>query len=245
MIVIPMAGMSSRFFKAGYDKPKYMLKAHDETLFEHAVNSFKAYFKKEAFLFIVRDVFDTASFVKYYANKLGIDKCYISVLNEETRGQAETVTLGLEDLSAQGVDYSGSITIFNIDTFRPDFIYPDLSVLGHGYLEVFQGAGDNWSFVKPIHSKTTQVIKTTEKNPISNLCCTGLYHFSEIKNYLDAYYEYLTKPINEWEKGELYIAPLYNLLINKGLNIHYHLIGRDEVIFCGVPDEYVEFIGSH
>ncbi|EID7846057.1 capsular biosynthesis protein, partial [Vibrio parahaemolyticus] len=24
MIVIPMAGMSSRFFKAGYDKPKYM-----------------------------------------------------------------------------------------------------------------------------------------------------------------------------------------------------------------------------
>ncbi|EII5689729.1 capsular biosynthesis protein, partial [Vibrio parahaemolyticus] len=25
MIVIPMAGMSSRFFKAGYDKPKYML----------------------------------------------------------------------------------------------------------------------------------------------------------------------------------------------------------------------------
>ncbi|EID0685740.1 capsular biosynthesis protein, partial [Vibrio parahaemolyticus] len=23
MIVIPMAGMSSRFFKAGYDKPKY------------------------------------------------------------------------------------------------------------------------------------------------------------------------------------------------------------------------------
>ncbi|EGR2739468.1 capsular biosynthesis protein, partial [Vibrio parahaemolyticus] len=27
MIVIPMAGMSSRFFKAGYDKPKYMLEA--------------------------------------------------------------------------------------------------------------------------------------------------------------------------------------------------------------------------
>ncbi|ECR5117115.1 capsular biosynthesis protein, partial [Salmonella enterica] len=34
MIIIPMAGLSSRFFKAGYTKPKYELKAHDKTLFE-------------------------------------------------------------------------------------------------------------------------------------------------------------------------------------------------------------------
>lgn len=31
MIVIPMAGMSSRFFKAGYTQPKYMLEAHGQT----------------------------------------------------------------------------------------------------------------------------------------------------------------------------------------------------------------------
>ena len=64
MIVIPMAGMSSRFFKAGYDKPKYMLTAHEKTLFEHSVNSFEKYFSKEDFLFIVRDVFETVEFVK-------------------------------------------------------------------------------------------------------------------------------------------------------------------------------------
>ncbi|EKO3985769.1 capsular biosynthesis protein, partial [Vibrio fluvialis] len=41
MIMIPMAGMSSRFFKAGYSKPKYMLEAKGKTLFEHSVLSFE------------------------------------------------------------------------------------------------------------------------------------------------------------------------------------------------------------
>ncbi|HCG1903792.1 TPA: capsular biosynthesis protein, partial [Vibrio cholerae] len=104
MIVIPMAGMSSRFFKAGYTQPKYMLEAHGQTLFEHSVNSFAAYFASTPFLFIVRNVYDTAVFVREKATQLGIKQFYIAELHTETRGQAETVTLGLEELAKQGVD---------------------------------------------------------------------------------------------------------------------------------------------
>ena len=232
MIVIPMAGMSSRFFKAGFSQPKYMLEAHGKTLFEHSVESFKEYFVEEKFLFIVRDVFDTVDFVKKSAESLGIIDFDIIVLNQETRGQAETVSIALNQIS-----YQGPITIFNIDTFRPNFKYPDLKKLGAGYLEVFQGEGDNWSFVKPLNEKSTQVIKTTEKNPI-----TGLYHFSSVIDYLDAYNNYLEKPESEWEKAELYVAPLYNYLINKNKSIYYNLIDNNDVIFCGVPNEYTDFL---
>lgn len=241
MIVIPMAGMSSRFFKAGYKKPKYMLEAHGETLFEHSVKSFEHYFSSLPFLFIVKDVFDTPNFVKQMATKMSIETFYVSVLSEDTRGQAETVTLGLEQLEQQGVNYNGAITIFNIDTFRPNFELPEVATNSDGYLEVFKGSGDNWSFAKPMKAGSTQVSQTAEKNPISELCSTGLYYFNRKQDYLDAYYAYLAKPQSEWEKGELYIAPLYNLLIERDLNIHYHLIERDEVIFCGVPDEYKDF----
>ncbi len=72
MIVIPMAGMSSRFFKAGYTQPKYMLEAHGQTLFEHSVNSFAAYFASTPFLFIVRNVYDTAVFLRDNGSDLGI-----------------------------------------------------------------------------------------------------------------------------------------------------------------------------
>lgn len=41
IIIFPMAGLSSRFAKAGYDKPKYMLDLKGNSVFFHAVNSFK------------------------------------------------------------------------------------------------------------------------------------------------------------------------------------------------------------
>ncbi|WP_298721664.1 glycosyltransferase family 2 protein [uncultured Oceanisphaera sp.] len=242
MIVIPMAGISSRFFKAGYTKPKYMLEAHGKTLFDHSVNSFSAYFNSKPFLFIVRDVFDTAAFVSQSAKKMGIKEFYIVALDQETRGQAETVALGLAGLSEQGIDYKNEITIFNIDTFRPNFIFPLVANVGAGYLEVFQGSGDNWSFAKPKQNDGTEVIETAEKKPISDLCSTGLYHFTEKSHYLEAYSNYLSKPQVEWEQGELYIAPLYNYLIKKDLKVNYHRIDRNEVIFCGIPTEYSEFL---
>ncbi|MTC47094.1 capsular biosynthesis protein [Providencia sp. wls1922] len=241
MIVIPMAGMSSRFFKAGYTLPKYMLEAQGETLFWHSVQSFNKYFISHPFLFIVKDIFNTPSFVEEQAKKLGIKNFYISILNEDTRGQAETVALGLKTLEEQGVNYSGSITIFNIDTFRKNYKFPNLRVKGNGYLEVFQGNGSNWSYVKPKNKHTTIVIETAEKKPISDLCCTGLYHFANKDDYLLAFARYLKKPIEEWDKGELYIAPLYNELIAVGLEIHYELINKQDVVFCGVPEEYEDF----
>lgn len=237
MIVIPMAGLSSRFFKAGYIKPKYMLEAHGKSLFDHSVESFHRYFDSEKFIFIVRDVYETPQYVESRAKALNIKDFDVVILNEETRGQAETVALGLQNYQ----NSNEPITIFNIDTFRPNFVYPDLKQLGDGYLEVFKGEGANWSYVRPINSSSTEIDLTTEKNPISDLCCTGLYHFANNQDYFTAYNHYLSLPQEQWEKGELYVAPLYNHLIQQGKELHYNLIDKGEVIFCGTPDEYVKF----
>jgi len=136
MIVIPMAGLSSRFFDAGYDKPKYMLEAHVECLFDHAINSFKNYFTSEKFLFISRDLYGTPEFIRNRIHALGIKDYHIAVLNGPTRGQAETVMLGLDEC-----DDGSAITVFNIDTFRPGFEFPIFDQSIDGYLEVFKGEG--------------------------------------------------------------------------------------------------------
>lgn len=234
MIVIPMAGLSSRFYKAGYTKPKYMLQLDKKSLFNHSVESFKSYFETEKFIFIIRDIQDTKNFVTQKANQLGIKNFEIATLSEPTRGQAETVAIGLKNYEESG----SKLTIFNIDTFRPNFTYPNLESIEDGYLEVFCGEGNNWSYVRPIKKGETRVELTAEKKVISNLCCTGLYHFSRAKDFFTSYKNYLSLPSEEWEKGELYIAPLYNHLIQKGRKIHFKLIDRDEVIFCGTPSEY-------
>ena len=238
MIVIPMAGLSSRFFKAGYTQPKYMLEAYGKSLFDHSVESFSKYFASERFIFIIRDVYGTYEFVLQRIKALNILDYDIVILTEETRGQAETVSLGLANYQSS-ID---PITIFNIDTFRPDFTYPDLESLGDGYLEVFKGEGANWSYVRPVNDTSTVINLTTEKNPISDLCCTGLYHFANIQDYYNAYNYYVSLPQEQWEKGELYVAPLYNSMIKQGKILHYNLIEKNEVIFCGTPKEYDLFL---
>ncbi len=80
MFVIPMAGLSSRFFKAGFSLPKYQLLANDKTLFAHALESFAHYFDSDHFLFIVRSEYDTPAFVRAEAKALGIQSFDIQVL---------------------------------------------------------------------------------------------------------------------------------------------------------------------
>lgn len=240
MFVIPMAGLSSRFTKVGYKKPKYMLPLMGESVFSHSVKSFSNYFESSFFLFIVRDVQNTISFVEREVKNIGIKHYEVVCLEEETLGQAETVELGLHK---KNHSEGGGLTIFNIDSFRSNFLFPSENWFHEtdGYLEVFKGEGDNWSYVDPfLGDDTPRVKRTTEKEPISELCSNGLYYFSSIEHYMYA----LSKERKNLSCKELYIAPLYNHLIEKGKKIHYNLISYRDTVFCGTPKEYIMLGGE-
>lgn len=248
MILIPMAGLSSRFAKAGYVLPKFMLEAHGETLFEYSIKSFKRYFDTLDFVFVCSKENCIVNFVENKITALGIKNSLIVTVDKPTRGQAETVYIGLKKylLSKKIQSNMTSLTIFNIDTFRPNFEFPSLEAMGDGYLEVFEGEGSNWSFARADSDESTIVVETAEKNEISNLCSTGLYYFRNSDDYITSFEQYINLPPNLWEKGELYISPLYNSLIKSGREIHYNKILRKDVTFCGIPDEYLQFLSiSH
>jgi hypothetical protein len=239
MIVIPMAGLSRRFAEAGYDRPKYMLPLRGKTVFDHAVESFRAYFSTQEFLFIGRDVAGTAAFLQQSCAALGVRRMKTVMLDAPTAGQAETVECGLRDA---GVADEASITIFNIDTFRQNFSFPTSPWWpgSDGYLEVFTGSGANWSYVRPSPTEAGGVLETAEKRPISDLCCTGLYHFARAGEFRAA----LTRERARPAAPELYVAPLYNHLIADGRKIHFSLVDQREIVFCGVPAEYETLLGA-
>lgn len=240
-IMIPMAGLSSRFKKAGYTLPKYMLYAGGKSLFTHAVESFKQYFKTTRFVFIARDVYDTGTFIREECKLLGIEDFGIVMLQAPTRGQAETVLMGIKNAQ---LPEDESILIFNIDTFRPSFTFPTRLNEWDGYLECFVGDGVNWSYAKTEDgTPNTKVIETVEKRKISNFCSTGIYYFKKVSDFLFAYNENEIHP-NSGLK-ELYVAPLYNYLIKEGKMIGVEIIKRPEVIFCGVPEEYNAFLSGY
>ncbi len=233
MIVIPMAGLSRRFTEAGYNRPKYMLPLAGRTVFAHAVSSFSEYFSTLPFLFIARDVADTQAFVEAQCAALGLREAQIQILQQPTAGQAETVELGLQQAR---ISAETPVTIFNIDTFRPGFRLPDdpWFATSSGYLEVFHGSGANWSYVRPQPGDEPIALETAEKQPISDLCCTGLYHFASAGDFHASLAAERAQP----SATELYVAPLYNHLITAGRVIHYKTVRTTEIVFCGVPAEY-------
>lgn len=235
-IIISMAGQSRRFFDAGFTLPKYMLEINGKSVFELSVCSFDKYFQTNTFIFIIRDTFDTYNFINNICNKLGINNFHIVCLDHDTSGQAETVFLGLRYAK---IDVNTPIVIFNIDTFRINFSFPEEIFEYDGYLEVFKGNGLNWSYILPLNENSTLVIKTAEKIEISNFCCTGLYYFRSVSLFNSAF---LNFTITSNDLKEKYIAPIYNYLISINFKIHYNLIESGNVVFCGTPEEYNQLI---
>lgn len=247
MILITMAGLSKRFTDAGYDRPKYMLPLGGRSLFEHSVGSFARYFDSVPFAFVLRDVQGTHAFVAETTAAMGVKTSTVITLDAPTVGQAQTAALGLRQA---GFDPNLPTTIFNIDTFRPDFVFPQRQLDQDGYLEVFRGSGDNWSFARTAPDDPERVVETTEKRPISDLCSTGLYHFARAGDFLDAYDQALagveTGDAGDLlgPRGELYVAPLYNHLIARDRRIGVDIVPRESVIFCGVPAEYTDLLAD-
>ena len=124
--------------------------------------------------------------------------------------------------------------IFNIDTLRYDFEIPTIAAQCGGYLEVFRGEGEHWSFAEV--NAQGQVLRTTEKQRISDLCSDGLYYFASKNEFCTQVRQALTQ--SDLILGECYVAPLYNQLIAEGHDIRYTMVSAEQIDFCGVPEEY-------
>lgn len=231
MFVIPMAGLSSRFYREGYKVPKYQLPLGDGLVFDYVIESFREYFDTDLFVLATRNDPGVNAFLQARLQQAGVRNYRLVAMSGDTRGQAETVRIALGDDMADD-----ELFIFNIDTFRPGFRKASFCHEVAGYLEVFIGEGDHWSFAVP--DGKGAVLRTTEKERVSSLCSNGLYHFRSSKQFIDI----VDRVIGEGDtvRGEYYVAPMYNHLIEAGYPVRYELIDSKDVIFCGTPAEYVE-----
>ena len=221
-----MLGKSSRFFDSGYQVPKYELPLGKKSLFARSVNSFDSLFESAPFLFLVRKDYGGKRFVLNQLLELNIKDARIIEFDGNTSGQAESVFNGLVDYEAEV-----PLLIFNTDTIRENFIMPNSDQLGAGFLEVFHGEGENWSFVEPLSGNL--VARTTEKERISDLCSNGIYGFASIQLFRDAYLDSLRH-----RSGESYVAPLFNYLIINGYRVNFRVVDPNLIHHCGIPSDY-------
>ena len=243
MIVIPMAGQGRRFREAGYTRPKYELPMHGDTLFACCVRSFERYFNSERFLFVARGDHAAADFIATQCARLGIADHRTVLLERPGAGPAEAVLLGLRGGACSANE---SLLIFNLDTIRPGYVFPPEAAEADGYLDVVRAAGEHWSFVRPAASFTRRVAEITDERRISDLCCTSLFHFARAADFMAACDAALHARAADLDRrGKLYIAPLYNTLIDAGRRIVYVEAPASRVHVTGTPAEYGALMASH
>lgn len=231
-ILITMAGMGSRFKKAGFDQPKYMIEVRGKTLFQWSMESLTA-FRDERHIFVVRRADGAEDFIRDMCQELGINELEVIEIENLTRGQAETAMLAFSCWRRDE-----SLLVYNIDTYvEPGELLPEF-IKGDGFIHCFEAPGDHWSFVKL--NDRGRAVEVREKTRISSHCSIGAYYFRSCKLYADLYRK-LYEEQGHLEKGERYIAPMYNLLIEQGGVVYIQDIPADKVHVLGTPEEVVIF----
>ncbi len=230
-IVITMAGIGSRFQKAGYRVPKYMIEAKGRTLFAWSMESLTGYGKDNNYYFIVRAEDDSRTFIADACAELGIERFRVIEIDHMTDGQATTAMLAGEFWNREE-----PLLIYNIDTYVESGQMNSTQLCGDGFIPCFRAPGEHWSFVKLDQDGNATEVR--EKERISEFCTLGAYYFKSCGLYETLYREFyeegLSRKLTGVEGKERYVAPLYNYLISKG----------GAVRICDVPAEYVHVLGT-
>lgn len=236
-VIITMAGLGSRFRKAGYACPKYMIEAKGKTLFEWSMDSLVGYNNHVSkYVFVVRKEDNTEAFIKEKMLIYGISNVKVIGIDYLTDGQATTCMLAIPYC-----DPGKSILVYNIDTYIEPYEMKYEDISGDGHIPCFHADGDHWSFVKL--DEFGRAVEVREKKRISDNCTLGAYYFSSANLYKSLYEEYY-KDDRNLEKNEKYIAPLYNFMIEKGMSITISIVDNKKVHVLGTPEELQIFLNE-
>jgi NDP-sugar pyrophosphorylase family protein len=232
--IIPMAGLGNRFVQSGYELPKMLLEAHGRTLLEWSLSSLPLHLATTVVFIGLKaheTEFSLSSRIKdLYPN---LNSSFI-FLDQVTRGQAETVYISLSDCNSRL-----PLVIFNIDTYFESSTLEQklISADNDGVLGSFESIENRFSFAR-LDKNGQYVTEVKEKEVISSNALTGLYTFVNVGDFRETY-EYHEK-YDLTTKGEFYIAPMYNYLIQAGKE--YVLDKAEKHVILGTPGEYEQFL---
>ena len=233
-IVMPMAGRGSRFANVGITTPKPLIDVLGRPMYAWATQSLPLELATRLIFICLREHLAGTSLEKDIHSRYERYNPSIIPLDHVTEGQACTVLLAQEQ-----IDNDEALLIFNADTWCRmglEKTLPRLDPSVAGLLGVFHAPGDRWSFART--DASSRVVETSEKRRISDLACTGLYHFSHGKDFVRYTQQVIAD--NDRVNGEFYVAPVYNRMIADGLDIRVDV--AEEAFALGTPEDLAHFL---
>lgn len=230
-LIMPMGGKGSRFSGYGYEFPKPLLEIREKPFFYWAAQSIAKFVDVEDITFVV---------LKEHVEKYGIDQkikeyypdAIIQVIPKVLNGAVYTCMEGVKEIRDNApVVFNDCDHIFRSRRFE-EFMRGKEVAETEGALLTFLSDSPKYSFLKL--NEKGNVVKTVEKEVISNQAICGCYYFANRECFVTVAEEYL----KNCNYKECFLSGVYNVMAARGAVIKHFM--TDFHVPFGVPEEYEE-----
>lgn len=232
-IVIPMAGLGSRFAQAGYSTPKPLIQLGGIPMIAWVIDNVRPV-RSHHFIFLC-----LKEHLEYYPEFEGTLKelcpgCDIIMVKRVTAGAASTVLLARDLIDSQSplmIANSDQYAELNINEYLATGDRLDVD----GIIMTFWSDHPKWSYCRM--QPGGLVSEVVEKEVVSNEATVGIYNFRHGSDFVRAADAMIAQNLRV--NGEFYVAPTYNHLIRQGAGIIAISTGRDRdgMYGLGVPED--------
>ncbi|HLL06551.1 MAG TPA: NTP transferase domain-containing protein [Myxococcaceae bacterium] len=212
-VLMPMAGLGSRFSEAGFTTPKPLIPVDGMPMFLKALSSLDGWDMERVFTVVLRRQHETEFQLGTLLQK-HLPSCRVVLLENMTRGAVETC-LAAEHL----MEGSRGLLVMDCDLWFRSLTYRDLVRASledkdplSGGLLTFEAKDARYSYAQ---LEGGRVVRTAEKQVISDSAITGAYYFATEQHFLRVAKALMARNLSS-EMKEYYLSLLYNLLLAEG-----------------------------
>jgi len=235
-VVIPMAGLGSRFAQAGYTKPKPFIDVDGRTMIETGMSNLAidgAHYillARKEHLVAEKDTVDrlvARGDVEFLSIDRPTEGTVCTVLHARSRIDNDTPLL---------IANCDQVVDFSCEAFVADCWARGLD----GSILCFKDKhlDPKWSFAKT--DSNGLVTQVAEKSPISDLATVGLYLFRHGSDFVAGAVDMIAR--NERVNNEFYTCPVYNYVIEAGGRIGVHEVRFEDMHGLGIPSDLLKYI---
>lgn len=233
-IVIPMAGLGSRFTKAGYEKPKPFIDVLGSPMIVRVLENLAC--ENAKFILIARKEHLQKESVLVDEIKKDFNAEFIEI-DKLTEGTACTVLFARKLINNDTpllIANSDQIVDININDFIKDCKRRNLD--GSILTFVDKEKNPKWSFAR---LENDLVVEVKEKEVISEFATVGIYLFSKGKIFVENALDMIIN--NDRVNNEFYTAPAYNYAIKNGAKIGIYNIDFSAMHGIGTPEDLEKY----
>ena len=233
-VLIPMAGLGSRFEQAGYTFPKPLIEVNGKPMIQFVVENLNV---EANYIFLVQKEHYEKYSLQYLLNLIA-PGCTIVQIDGITEGAACSTLL-----AKAFINNDAPLLIANSDQYvewnSNECLYAFSADGIDAGIVTFEATHPKWSYAKV--GEDGFVSEVAEKKPISNEATVGIYYWKKGSDYVKYAEQMIDKNIRT--NNEFYVCPVFNEAIEDGKKVRVKRVNRMWGI--GTPEDLNYFLENN